>query len=89
MKINPLGSANNPYQKRMDAQRIDKENISRQPKDKVEISKEAKSMQQGKSIDTLRQEKVERLKQQVESGEYTIDPKKTANKFYRHWTGKE
>ncbi|MFB5661006.1 flagellar biosynthesis anti-sigma factor FlgM [Alteribacillus sp. HJP-4] len=88
MKINPLGPLNNPYQKQADKQSVEKSGSAQQGRDKVEISEQAKQMQQGTSIDSARQEKIDALKEQVEAGTYEMNPQKTAQKFYDFWTGK-
>lgn len=88
MKINPLGPLNNPYQKQAGSERLEKLNPSKQNRDKVEISNEAKKMQQGNNIDAARQEKIDALKKKVESGTYHVDPEKTAKKFHDFWSGK-
>ncbi|SFE92714.1 flagellar biosynthesis anti-sigma factor FlgM [Alteribacillus iranensis] len=87
MKINPLGSAGNLYQKRMDHYRTNDNPTSKQT-DKVEISKEAQQMQQKSDFSTQRKDKVEELKKQIEAGEYKMDTKETARKFYEYWNGK-
>lgn len=54
-------------------------------RDKVEISKEAleygKIMEKLREIPDVREEKVERLKAEIEAGTYKIDSKKIANKM--------
>ncbi len=42
-------------------------------------------MQKGTRIENERQEKVEALKQQIEAGEYKVNPQAVANKFYDFW----
>lgn len=84
VKINPFGPLNNnPYRKQMEKQ----ESIQdiKQKRDKLEISQEAKVMQQASRIDEARQEKVKALKAKVEAGEYKVDPQAVANKFYEFW----
>ncbi|MFZ4451066.1 flagellar biosynthesis anti-sigma factor FlgM [Salibacterium aidingense] len=88
MKINPLGPLNNPYQKQTEAQRPAKQENQQQEKDKVEISDQAKHMQQGNDIEASRQEKIDQLKHQVQSGEYEFDPQEAARKFAEFWSGK-
>lgn len=54
--------------------------------DKVEISSKAIDLQQSNEIVKARQEKVQAIKQQVESGTYTIDPQEIAKgllNFYK------
>lgn len=55
-------------------------------KDTLEISTKAQQMQSTKTYANERAEKVEKLKQQVNSGEYKVDAKKVAEdmlKYYR------
>lgn len=86
MKINGVNGANlNPYQKQMQKQQ---QLQSSQPKDKLEISNEAKQLQEGNGIVQARKEKVENLKQQVKSNEYDVNPKKTAEKMIDFWANK-
>ncbi|GEL78713.1 flagellar biosynthesis anti-sigma factor FlgM [Tenuibacillus multivorans] len=87
MKINPLNNTNlNPYLKQM--QKQDNVKNTQQPQDKLEISNQAKKLQDGNEIVEARQEKVKELKQQVENGDYQIDPKKTAEKMIEFWNNR-
>ncbi|WP_096202423.1 flagellar biosynthesis anti-sigma factor FlgM [Bacillus sp. FJAT-45350] len=84
MKINPLGPMNNnPYRKQIERQEAISE--VKQKRDKVEISKTAQEMQQVTKAEVARQEKVEALKEKVQSGEYKVDPHAVAKKFYEFW----
>ncbi len=79
MKINGIGSMGgvNPYN--LQANKL--ENVKspyKAGRDKLEISSEAKEMQQGSTIPAERQKKVEELKLQVENGTYALNPKATA-----------
>lgn len=71
--INPTGV--NPYNHQNN---VMKKVSSRKVSDKLEISPEAKVMQQGSSIEAERQAKVEEVKLQVENGVYQLNPKATA-----------
>jgi negative regulator of flagellin synthesis FlgM len=54
--------------------------------DKIEISDAAKELQVVSDYSTERAEKVQRLKQQIQLGQYKVDPHKVAEdmlKFYR------
>ncbi len=53
--------------------------------DQLQISNEAKKLQQNEKVDPARLERVEQIKQSVESGEYTVDPKQTAKKMLQFW----
>lgn len=84
MKVNPFNSIQqNPYRKQVERQeKVSEVNAKR---DKIEISNIAKELQQSNKIDSARQEKVEKLKAQIDSGDYKIDPHAVAKKFYEYW----
>ena len=84
MKINPFNNIQNVYRKQMDKQPA-KTEAAEAKKDKIEISSEAKIMQQDTKIASERREKVESLKQQVQNGEYKVNPQEVAKKFYDFW----
>jgi negative regulator of flagellin synthesis FlgM len=74
MKINNYNQVNlNPYRKQLEKNEAT-QSIKRQ--DKVEISQEAKIMQESMGID--RQEKIQELKNQINSGQYEIDTTEVA-----------
>lgn len=54
-------------------------------RDKLEISSEALELQKGNPLELERQQKVEQLKAQVQSGEYEINPREVAKKMYDFW----
>ncbi len=84
MKINHLNSANiNPYKRNLEKQPDAVQPAKKQ--DQVEISTKAKELQQQNGIVQSRQEKVAAIKQQVESGTYTIDPKAIAKSIINHY----
>ncbi|USK69980.1 flagellar biosynthesis anti-sigma factor FlgM [Peribacillus asahii] len=78
MKIHSFGvSRVNPYN--LQANKMDNQKLSHKKAfDKLEISSEAKVMQEGSNIQAERQAKIEQLKRQVENGTYTLDSKATA-----------
>ncbi|WP_339210956.1 flagellar biosynthesis anti-sigma factor FlgM [Aeribacillus sp. FSL K6-8210] len=84
MKIHSYRSSNvNPYQKQMDASKQMKVEVQ---KDRVEISKQAKQLQQTSGFDLQRQEKVQEIKKEIESGTYKIAPDliaKSMIQFYK------
>ncbi|OLO38088.1 flagellar biosynthesis anti-sigma factor FlgM [Alkalihalophilus pseudofirmus] len=85
MKINPYQNIqNNPYRKQVEKQAAQHEVQSK--KDQIQISKAALELQQSTKIDAARQEKVNQLKEQVQSGNYKVDAQAVANKFYDYWT---
>ena len=85
MKINGVGSVGvNPYN--LQANKLDNVKFSTKVKaDKLEISSEAKEMQQGSTIPAERQAKVEQLKLEVENGTYALDPKSTAQGIINYY----
>lgn len=86
MKINNIGSMGvNPYKKNLEKNAAATQK-SQSKADKVEISSKAKDLQQSNELVKARQEKVQAIKQQVESGTYTIDPQAIAKgllNFYK------
>lgn len=84
MKINNFRPVNmNPYNKQIN-QTNKQESAKRS--DKLEISAEALEMQQGgNQIEIERQQRVNELKNKVESGEYKINPEEVARKMYSFW----
>jgi negative regulator of flagellin synthesis FlgM len=75
----------NPYKRSLEksAQAAQKPQTK---EDKVEISAKAIDLQQTNEVTKARQEKVQAIKTQLESGNYTIDPKAIATgllNFYK------
>ncbi|KGX86316.1 flagellar biosynthesis anti-sigma factor FlgM [Pontibacillus litoralis] len=84
MKVSGPGHTNlNPYQKQLQQQQRMKQAPS--INDKVEISNKAKHLQQSNKVQEARQHRIEQLKQQVQSGEYHVDAKKTAKNMISFW----
>ncbi|WP_226529279.1 flagellar biosynthesis anti-sigma factor FlgM [Metabacillus niabensis] len=86
MKINNLNSMGvNPYKRNLEKNTA----AAQKPQtkeDKVEISSKAKDLQQSNEVVKARQEKVQAIKTQLESGTYTIDPQAIAKgllNFYK------
>lgn len=84
MRINPIHSMNtNPYKK---VAETDMDKIpTKKTKDKLEISTEAKELLQGSEWAAERQKKVNEIKKLIESGDYEINYKKTAEKLLDYW----
>ncbi|KAB2336854.1 flagellar biosynthesis anti-sigma factor FlgM [Cytobacillus depressus] len=86
MKINNFGpSGVNPYKRQMNKLENTVKSANKAA-DKVEISTTAKEMQQVSQYTNARQEKVEKLKIQVENGTYKVNPKEVAKSlidFYK------
>ncbi|MCA1065198.1 flagellar biosynthesis anti-sigma factor FlgM [Rossellomorea sp. AcN35-11] len=78
MKINNIGNHNiNPYKRNFNKMdQVGK--TEKTASDKIEISTAAKEMQEVSKLGKERQAKVEALKDQVQSGNYTIDAKAIA-----------
>lgn len=75
----------NPYKRNLEKNAAAAQK-SQTKEDKVEISTKAIDLQQSNEIIKARQEKVQAIKTQLESGTYTIDPKAIATgllNFYK------
>lgn len=86
MKINPIHSMTNPY-KQTTKEEVEQQS-KKQKRDQIEISQEAKKMLDGSDL-TAREKKVHELKRLIESGEYEINYKKTAEKLLAYWNDKQ
>ncbi|XXM72047.1 flagellar biosynthesis anti-sigma factor FlgM [Lysinibacillus sphaericus] len=87
MKINNIGNQNvNPYQRNINKLNA-AEKTGKSASDKIEISSAAKEMQEASKLVKDRQAKVEALKDQVQSGNYTIDPKAIAKGLKNFYQG--
>ncbi|WP_096156597.1 flagellar biosynthesis anti-sigma factor FlgM [Bacillus sp. FJAT-45066] len=87
MKINNIGQMGvNPYRKQMEKP-VQQSNTG--PKsDKVEISSEAKGLQETSQFQEARTEKVAQLKIAVQNGTYQVDVKQVAAKMTDYYFGK-
>ncbi|MCT8140144.1 flagellar biosynthesis anti-sigma factor FlgM [Anaerobacillus sp. CMMVII] len=83
MKINPYGNLQNIYRKQLD--KLQPKGEVTKKRDQLEISPQAKLLQQETRITTERKEKIEQLKAQVQSGEYKVNSQEVAKKFYEFW----
>ncbi|MBA2871314.1 negative regulator of flagellin synthesis FlgM [Anoxybacillus calidus] len=85
MRINHFGPAGmNPYRRQLDDKEMQvKKVVDKQ--DKVEISAAAKELQQVSQWTIERQEKVRKLKEQVQNGTYKIDPEAIAKSIYKFY----
>ncbi|MFS0879525.1 flagellar biosynthesis anti-sigma factor FlgM [Metabacillus niabensis] len=85
MKINNIGSMGvNPYKRNLEKNTAVQKSQTKE--DKVEISSKAIDLQASNEMTKARQEKVQAIKTQLESGNYTIDPKSIAKgllNFYK------
>lgn len=74
----------NPYTKQI--QRTEQiPRTARVEEDQIQISKEAKELQQATKVETERQTKIEHLKNQIQQGEYHVDPKKVAHSIAKYY----
>ncbi len=53
--------------------------------DQIEISKQAKELQQSSRYDAERKAHIEQLKNQIQQGEYKVDPKKVAHSIAKYY----
>ncbi|MCC5802156.1 flagellar biosynthesis anti-sigma factor FlgM [Rossellomorea vietnamensis] len=87
MKINSIGNQNiNPY-KRNQIKMDEVGKAGKPSSDKIEISSAAKEMQEVSKLGKERQARVESLKNQVQSGNYTLDPKAIAKGLKNFYNG--
>jgi len=85
MKIHGPNPGNfNPYKKQMNAQENMRKAEAR--KDQLEISPQAKKMQEKVKPQPERATYVEQIKATYESGEYRVDLEKTAQKMMDFWS---
>jgi negative regulator of flagellin synthesis FlgM len=73
----------NPYQRQFN--KTEQAAKATNKKDKVEISLAAKELQEATKFETARQEKIERLKQQIQTGTYQIDEKAIAESILNYY----
>ncbi|WP_067727092.1 flagellar biosynthesis anti-sigma factor FlgM [Oceanobacillus damuensis] len=85
MKINGPNHTNfNPYKQQIQKQTEVKKDI--QSKDQIEISSQAKQLQENEKVSEERAAYVQEIKQAVDSGEYSVNPEKTAQKMLEFWS---
>jgi negative regulator of flagellin synthesis FlgM len=84
VKIHHVGSMNvNPYQRQLN--KSEQNAKLNNKKDQVEISAAAKELQEAAKFEASRQEKIERLKQQIQTGTYQIDEKAVAESIFNYY----
>lgn len=85
MKINKINIPPvNPYR----TNQMKAEQVKEQTKfktDKLEISSEAKQLSEVSPITVQRNEKVQQLKAQIESGNYKVEPEKLASNLISYY----
>lgn len=90
MKINEPSRINsvNPYSKQQDLKHTKTDKAKVKQKDEVQISPEAKELQEAQAaagnapVDEARQRKIEELKKAVSTGTYQVDAGKVAEKLW-------
>lgn len=84
MKITSYGVNNvNPYKKQQ--QKLNSISGKSPFADKIEISSAAKEMQVSSTVNTERAERVEKLKAQIDSGEYKVNARKVAEDLLNYY----
>ncbi|TLS33092.1 flagellar biosynthesis anti-sigma factor FlgM [Geobacillus thermoleovorans] len=84
MKIHHIGSMNvNPYQRQL--AKTERLAAGKANGDQVEISKEAKELQEAASWEQARQAKLEELRRQIENGAYQVDPRAVAKRMIDYY----
>ncbi|WP_342772629.1 flagellar biosynthesis anti-sigma factor FlgM [Oceanobacillus piezotolerans] len=87
VKINGPNPTNfNPYKKIMEKQAAQQKEMKKQ--DQVEISEQAKQLQETDKPNAKRAAYVQEIKQAIQSGEYKVNAEKTAQKMIDFWSSK-
>ncbi|HLR08874.1 MAG TPA: flagellar biosynthesis anti-sigma factor FlgM [Bacillota bacterium] len=87
MKIHGLKQTNfNPYANQLRNQSAVQKGMS--GKDRLEISEQAKQMQESDKPEAERKAYVQNIKHAVESGKYQINVEKTAEKMLAFWSNR-
>jgi len=87
LKIHGPNQTNiNPYKHQ--AHKLDKIKNEVEREDRIEISNQAKHLQQKNKATIKREKQVDEIKQAVQSGDYKINYEKTAKKMIDFWSGK-
>ncbi|SDZ33343.1 negative regulator of flagellin synthesis FlgM [Evansella caseinilytica] len=84
MKIYSMHSMN-IYRKQQEWSGV-KSHASNSKRDEVNISAAAKKMQDSSKITQERQEKLEKIKAEIDSGTYKVNAQEVARKFYEFWS---
>ncbi|SDI45094.1 flagellar biosynthesis anti-sigma factor FlgM [Natribacillus halophilus] len=84
MKIHPSNQIFQPY--KQSAEQLKQAQKPREAKqDQVEISQTAKEMQTG-HIDDARKAKLDALQKDIDAGQYRVDEREVAHRFYQYWS---
>lgn len=57
--------------------------------DKIEISAEAKQMQDVHRFEEIRKEKIDRIKAKIDAGTYSVSAEQVAARLYAYWNQKQ
>lgn len=86
MKINPIGlQAINSYKNQTRA--VKNENTKGTFADQIEISSKAKEMQAAPTYANERAERVQKLKADIDSGNYKVDARQVAEDMLKYYRG--
>lgn len=88
MKINGSNQTHhiNAYQKQLQKQTSTSQ-INHQQEDRLQISDKAKRMQESSAAESGRHARIEKIKQEVASGNYQINYEETAKRMMDFWKG--
>lgn len=84
MKINGMNHANGIHSYKKAVEKLHGAQGAKR-RDQLEISSEAKQLQQKSQYAAERQEKIDAIKKKVDTGQYSVDAQKVAKKFYEFW----
>lgn len=85
MRINNFNSIqNNPYKNQV-PHMTNNHGKATYKKDEIQISDEAKKLLSSSKFEHERTEKVQEIKQQIETGTYKVDASKTATSIIKFW----
>lgn len=87
MKINGTNQTNfNPYKNHIHKHAEVKKEVNRA--DQLEISSQAKQLQESEKTSAKREAYVQEIKNAVDAGEYKVNPEKVAQKMITFWSKK-
>ncbi|MBM7551436.1 flagellar biosynthesis anti-sigma factor FlgM [Thalassobacillus pellis] len=88
MKINGTNQSNfNPYQKPVNKQAEVKKAVLQE--DNIQISSQAKQLQESTKVQAEREKKVAELKQAIDNGSYKVDSEAAAKKMIEFWNNRK
>lgn len=85
MKIHGPNTTNiNAYKRQLHKQLEQKQ--AAESKDKIDISHEAKKLQESKKINEQRTERITNIKKAIKSGQYEVNIERTSEKMIDFWS---